>query len=59
MQNLNSDAIYVAFLDENKILVHVDPKVIKAMVAFVYVAILKDCLNGFYMHWLYEGTDKK
>ena len=36
---------------------HYDSSVIKAMAAFVYIAILKDALNGGLLYWLYKGSD--
>ena len=50
------DAFYFGELESENVLVHVDPAVIKAMAAFVFIAIFKDILVGAYMHLLYEGT---
>ena len=53
---INLDAFYFGELESENVLVHVDPAVIKAMAAFVFIAIFKDILVGAYMHLLYEGT---
>ena len=47
---------YFGQLESENVLVHVDPAVIKAMAAFVFIAVLKDILVGGYMHLLYQGT---
>ena len=52
------DAIYFWSLERERLLVHVDPKVIQAMAAFVFISVLKDFLIGFYLHWTYEGWVK-
>ena len=53
---LNIDALYFRNLDKNNdTLVRVDPIVIQAMAAFVFIAVLKDFLICFYLHWTYEG----
>ena len=49
------DALYFGELESENILVHVDPSVVKAMCAFVFIAVLKDILVGLYIHLLYAG----
>ena len=49
------DALYFGELESENILV--DPSVIKAMCAFVFIAVFKDILIGLYMHLLYAGKE--
>ena len=56
LMKFNLDAFYFGELQSENVLVHVDPAVIKAMAAFIFIAILKDILVGAYIYALYEGT---
>ena len=53
--SIYSDALYFGDLESENILVHVDPGVIKAMAAFVIIAVFKDVMVGLFMHLLYNG----
>ena len=53
------DAWYYGRLESKSLLVHMSPSVIKAMAAFVYLAVVKDillCLNAKYWY-KDEGMD--
>ena len=53
------DFLYYGQLESKNLLVHMEPSIIKTMVAFVYIAILKDALIGLVTFYLYsyEGKD--
>ena len=52
-----SDALYFAGLESKELLVHYDSNVIKAMAAFVYIAILKDVFTAVLVLFYYKGSD--
>ena len=53
------DAWYYGRLESKSLLVHMSPSVIKAMAAFVYLAVVKDVLLGLVMLVCYsdKGMD--
>ena len=53
------DATYLVQLESEFLLVHVDPAVIKAMTAFIYIAIIKDVLVGYFLYRLYKYPGMK
>ena len=47
-------------MESKNLLVHMSPSVIKAMAAFVFLAVVKDIIVGMVKYWWYrEGMDLK
>ena len=57
---MESKNLLVHNIELHNIELHMSPSVIKAMAAFVYLAVVKDIIVGMVKYWWYrEGMDLK